>query len=174
MIAGGGYSNNPVDRGGETYREISRNHHPGWVGWAKIDALKKTTVLGPKTIIPELEADVAAFFKANYWDDLRADFIPDQGLANMLFDSSVLCGQVFTIKTWQDTVDRVIADTEIDGKWGRQTEGNTLQACHSEYFQPTKDLFKFAWLSHLVDIIRKHPEQKVFLYGWTLRVMSHV
>lgn len=173
MVSGGGYSNNPVDRGGETYREIARNHHPMWPGWAKIDALKKTTVLGPATIIADLEPDVQSFFKANYWDMIGGDFIPDQGLVNMIFDASVLCGQVFAIKTWQDTLDRVVVDTDIDGVWGKQTESATLQACHSEYFGPAKDLFKYGWLSHLVGIIRKHPEQKIFLYGWTLRVLSH-
>ena len=26
----GGYSNDPLDRGGETYRGIARVHHPDW------------------------------------------------------------------------------------------------------------------------------------------------
>lgn len=173
MISEGGYSNNPLDNGMETYRGISRVHHPTWVGWPKIDALKLTSVLGPATIFSQLEPDVMAFYKTEFWDYLRADFTPDQGLANMLFDCSVLCGQVFATRTWQDTLDRLVTETDIDGKFGVQTEQNTLQACHSEFFGPAKDLFKYAWLLHLVGIIRKHPEQKVFLYGWTLRVLSH-
>ena len=173
MASEGGYSNNPLDNGKETYRGISRVHNPTWVGWPKIDALKLTSVLGPATIFPQLESDVMQFYRDEFWNPIHGDCLPDQGLANMIFDCSILCGQIFAVNTWQDTLDRLITDTDIDGKFGPQTESATLQACHSEYFGPAKDLFKYGWLSHLVGIIRKHPEQKVFLYGWILRVLSH-
>lgn len=174
MVNEGGYSNNPKDLGAETYRGISRAHHPTWSGWELIDAKKKLNeVMGRATIFPDIEDSVRSFYKSTYWDFVGGDFIPDQGLANMIFDCSVLCGQVFAVKTWQDTLDRLVVDTDIDGAWGKQTENNTLQACHSEFFGPAKDLFKYGWLSHLVGIVRKRPEQREFIWGWTLRVMSH-
>ena len=40
----GGYSNDPDDAGGETYKGISRRYHPGWKGWALIDELKSKGV----------------------------------------------------------------------------------------------------------------------------------
>jgi lysozyme family protein len=36
----GGYSNNPNDRGAETYRGISRKFHPDWRGWPIVDTAK--------------------------------------------------------------------------------------------------------------------------------------
>ncbi len=37
----GGYANDPADRGGETFRGISRVSHPDWPGWAEIDHYKR-------------------------------------------------------------------------------------------------------------------------------------
>jgi lysozyme family protein len=34
------YSNNPKDRGGETYKGIARKFHPSWEGWKAIDRMK--------------------------------------------------------------------------------------------------------------------------------------
>lgn len=38
----GGYANHPADKGGETYRGISRKANPDWVGWKYIDEVKRT------------------------------------------------------------------------------------------------------------------------------------
>ena len=35
----GGYANNKLDTGGETYRGVSRNNWPDWEGWRLIDRL---------------------------------------------------------------------------------------------------------------------------------------
>lgn len=32
LIHEGGYSNDPIDLGGETYKGIARNAHPNWQG----------------------------------------------------------------------------------------------------------------------------------------------
>jgi len=37
----GGYSNDPNDMGGETYKGISRASHSVWKGWAIVDKYKK-------------------------------------------------------------------------------------------------------------------------------------
>lgn len=169
----GGYVFAKNDRGGETYRGISRVHHPTWVGWAEIDKLKKTEVMGRNTIFPQLEDMVMSFYRNEFWEPISGDTIPDQGLANMLFDCSVLCGQFLAVRHWQDVLDRLIEDTDIDGHFGPQTASNTLKACSSEFFSPAKDLFKYQWITHFYDIAKKRPEQKDFLIGWTTRVLAH-
>ena len=37
----GGYVDDPDDRGGETYKGISRKNHPAWEGWEIIDSMKE-------------------------------------------------------------------------------------------------------------------------------------
>ena len=39
--AEGGYVNDPDDKGGETYKGISRKANPDWDGWISIDQIKK-------------------------------------------------------------------------------------------------------------------------------------
>jgi lysozyme family protein len=38
----GGYANHPADKGGETYRGITRKHNSEWEGWRYIDEVKRT------------------------------------------------------------------------------------------------------------------------------------
>ena len=78
----GGYVNDPVDRGGETFRGISRNNHPGWPGWPFIDGAKaEAWSLGCSSpnalagfIDSRFQGDavmdklVRDFYKANFWD----------------------------------------------------------------------------------------------------------
>ncbi|KAA3626455.1 MAG: hypothetical protein DWQ09_16280 [Proteobacteria bacterium] len=37
---GGGYVNDPVDRGGKRYRSAARRFHADWAGWKRIDSLR--------------------------------------------------------------------------------------------------------------------------------------
>lgn len=93
----GGYSNNPKDKGGETYAGISRNFNPTWIGWRIIDNLKlkwKTTrridefLATDKTII---EA-VKIFYKKNYWLKNNLEKLISQDMANLVFDFCVNSG----------------------------------------------------------------------------------
>ena len=89
----GGYSKDADDLGGETYRGIARKFNPGWTGWAKIDAAKRTrgfpTSLDRDTA---LQNDVSAFYKQHYWDKFQGDAIPNQAIADELFDTGVNLG----------------------------------------------------------------------------------
>jgi len=38
----GGYANHSADKGGETYRGITRKNNPNWQGWKYIDEVKRT------------------------------------------------------------------------------------------------------------------------------------
>jgi lysozyme family protein len=169
MTHEGGYSNLLFDPGQETYRGISRRYHPSWSGWVKIDELKKTTILGPKTIIAELEPLVAGFYKVEFWDRVYGDMIPDQGVANILFDSSVLCSTAWAVGQWQDTLDHFF-DTEIDGQFGAHTLDSTLKLCHSEFLSVALAHFKYEWADHLIEAIKKDQKKSIFALGWFKRI----
>lgn len=51
----GGYVNDPIDSGGETFRGVSRNNNPNWRGWKLIDEAKAK---GHKTA-----SQINAYFK---------------------------------------------------------------------------------------------------------------
>lgn len=62
--AEGGYSNNPNDRGGETWRGIARKRHPMWIGWAIVDSIRPKSCF-PKCLGAHVELDKAVreFYK---------------------------------------------------------------------------------------------------------------
>ena len=54
-VAEGGYVNDPDDKGGETYKGISRKANPNWAGWISIDQIKKLILLLLKVFLKELQ-----------------------------------------------------------------------------------------------------------------------
>ena len=91
----GGYANNPKDKGGETYKGISRKYHPNWGGWKLIDAHKAAKPDYTASSInkygnnPTMNKLVKDFYKANFWDALCLDKCFSQAMANELFDDGV-------------------------------------------------------------------------------------
>lgn len=94
--AEGGYVNDPNDNGGETYLGISRKFNPNWSMWKLIDDVKRK--YGTKGITNRLKSNsnitnhAKSYYKANYWDVLELDDIPNQKIAHQLFDTSVNMG----------------------------------------------------------------------------------
>lgn len=113
--AEGDYCFDPDDAGGETYKGISRRANPNWDGWISIDAIKKfhpTTFKGILKKTPELEKKVQDLYKDKYWDCFELDDVPNQLVAEQMFDTAVNQGQTAAIKFAQ----RVL-DLRETGKW---------------------------------------------------------
>ena len=113
--AEGGYCFDPDDAGGETYKGISRRANPNWDGWISIDAIKKSHPTTFKDILkktPELEKKVQDLYKDKYWDCFELDDVPNQLVAEQMFDTAVNQGQTAAIKFAQ----RVL-DLRETGKW---------------------------------------------------------
>ncbi len=71
-------TNDPVDRGGQTYAGISRKHNPKWLGWKFIDAGDTP----PTDLVREL-------YREKYWNHIKGDRINSQRVAEVLFSQSV-------------------------------------------------------------------------------------
>lgn len=101
----GGYVNDSNDKGGETYKGISRVNHPEFIGWEIIDAYKQNGNF-PKILssIENLELMVRNFYKKEYWIKMRGDEILDQKTANLIFDSCVNMGVFQGIKISQSAL----------------------------------------------------------------------
>jgi lysozyme family protein len=105
----GGWANNLADKGGETFRGISRKFWPKWAGWTIIDAEKKKLVAPPpfgtrefRNWVAELDKRLATntqlsayvdeFYKVNFWDAFRCGEIHSQSVADWLYDHTVNAG----------------------------------------------------------------------------------
>lgn len=123
----GGYSNNPKDKGGETYMGIARNKHPLWVGWPIIDAcLHAGRAL---SLAPGLADLVREFYRTEFWQPLSCDHIDvvSPEVAEELFEASVNCGRGNGTKFLQRALnalnarERFYPDLVVDGVMGPKT-----------------------------------------------------
>jgi lysozyme family protein len=173
--AEGGYANDPNDYGGETYCGISRVHHPAWFGWKIIDAHKQT----PKfpailATLPELSQRVKSFYKQVFWDTIWGDLLPDQNIAEELYDTSVNCGlKVKYLQTALNVLNRngtLYFDIQVDNRMGNQT----LEALQSYgRFDRYALLYKVMNIlqgAHYIEIMQRDQSQEGFARGWLKRV----
>ncbi len=81
----GYYVNNPLDKGGETYRGISRKHNKNWLCWIRVDEHKKKTKVTTNSKIPSADWLVTDYY-LNLWVKEGFDQILDADLAAYLFE----------------------------------------------------------------------------------------
>lgn len=111
LKAEGGYVNDPQDRGGETYKGISRKFWPTWLGWHIIDLIKTKPGFpnnlqnSPAADIKiQLDYEVNSFYYEQFWTKIGGDKIKNQQIAELLVDSAVNEGCVPAIKRAQGIV----------------------------------------------------------------------
>ena len=91
----GGYANDPNDRGGETYKGITRKYHGDDLMWKYIDKYKDECGGVNSVFKKKLDADkaianrVANIYKTSYWNPFGLDNVNNQKLADQIFDDAV-------------------------------------------------------------------------------------
>lgn len=173
----GGYSNDPADSGGETYRGISRRYHPSWDGWIIVDSYKSKPNF-PKNMAndSQLNEKVESFYKMLYWDINLLDDFSSQEIANEMYDTGVNMGTVKAAKFLQKALNvlnkngSLYADLSEDGKIGF----NTLKAMKTCIDTVGAD-FIYKVLNILqgnqyIEIMINNPTQEKFALGWLRRV----
>ena len=127
----------PTDRGGMTYGGIARNRQPGarWEGWTLIDTLVARKPFRPSADeLDRLATLHRAFFKQYFWDDLNASLVPDQAIAEKLYDVAVNCSRLRAVSWLQSALNvsnnraRLWPDIKVDGQLGPATAGVIRQA----------------------------------------------
>ncbi len=92
-ISEGGWADDPLDAGGQTWKGIARNMHPTWSGWAMVDAHKQEPGFpGNMNGDGLLESAVQKFYHDNFWEPINGDQILFQAVANQIYDSAVNTG----------------------------------------------------------------------------------
>lgn len=114
----GGYSNNPNDKGKETYAGISRTSFPNWKGWAFLD--KQTKPIKTNSFFSYLNMAVLQFYKTQFWGPLKCGLM-SQVVANQLFDYAVNSGKRKAVKDLQTVLNRLGASLQVDGIIGEKT-----------------------------------------------------
>lgn len=154
IAAEGGYvlSNDPADRGGQTFAGIARRYWPRWEGWQAIDAGA-----------PVDEKLVYEFYRVEFWEKIRGDALISQAIATALFSFAVNTGVDQAIKIAQRA-----ASVKDDGKIGPVT----LYAFNAT--EPPLFLAKFALakIAFYRDLCLKDASQRQFIIGWISRALQ--
>jgi len=165
----GGYVNDPLDAGGETYRGIARKYNPQWEGWNLIDDQK------PNIDNVQLDSFVRKFYKERYWDVNRLDEFP-QKVANEMFDTGVNMGIGRAAKFLQRSLNylnrngTLFDDLVDDGAIGTKslTALNIVIKAGDE--NVLLKIMNVHQGQHYLDYMTKSPTQEKFARGWFSRV----
>lgn len=167
MGAEGGYANNPNDRGGETYKGVSRKNHPNWTGWKTIDEVKATNPASLNAAVAQqagLQAAIHNFYQLNYWDPNRTGEIDDQQLANQVFDTAVNSGTGTAAKFLQQ-----VAGVKVDMQIGPITlaavNGADAKSIYTKFVDARRQFYE--------RIIAANPSQKQFEKSWFSRLPDY-
>lgn len=171
----GGYANNVKDRGGETYKGIARKFWQSWQGWKLIDQHKAQTKSFESLLEQdaELQSNVLAFYKANFWNALSLDQVQNQPIANELFDTSVnmsvVTGATFAQRSLNvlNRCGKLYPDVLVDGQLGPKT----IQVINAH--PDPKQLLKVLNVlqgAKYVAICEADPSQEIFMNSWFSRV----
>lgn len=177
MVHEGGYTNDPDDAGGETYKGISRVYNPRWVGWSIIDKEKNSTYF-PQQLDSDqdLQEAVLSFYKERYWDVNKLDNFASQEIAEEMFDTGVNMGTRRVAKFLQRSLNylnrngKLFSDLAVDGAIGPAS----LSAL-DKVFSDGDDKILLIMLNvlqgqHYMNYMDKKPTQKKYARGWFKRI----
>lgn len=153
----GGYSNNPNDTGGCTMMGITIAVFRKYYGADKTCSdLKKITNEQWKTIL-----------KTGYWDNMKADQIQSQSVANLCVQMCWGSGSITAIKKIQSCL-----GLTVDGIVGAKTlaalNGDGSIQYHKQVFDKLWEMRRL-WLTN----IAQKGNNKVFLKGWLNRLNDY-
>lgn len=174
----GGYSNHEKDRGGETYKGIARKFHASWLGWEIIDKAKINNV--PKNLDnnKELHEHVKILYRQQYWAPINGDKLPNQEIAEEIFDTGVNMGVRRSARFLQESInllnenEKRQVDLIVDGAIGR----NTIKALNKTLKKDKSNRYVMLLLNlfqgmRYISILKANPSQEVFTRGWLNRTV---
>jgi lysozyme family protein len=168
----GGYSSSkhsPNDRGRETYRGISRMAWPHWIGWPVIDARNRAKRIKWNEVLPELEIDVDAFYKFNFWQRYNGPIVPHDTMLKYPAALAVI-DWLINSGAGRRNVRRIqrLTDTPADGLYGP----GTLAAIATEPAKEFGDRVCNRRLRFVEAIARNDPSQRRNLRVWRARIQG--
>jgi lysozyme family protein len=172
----GVYSSNSVDKGGETFRGISRHYHPDWKGWKLIDAAKEgdnfyNELLGSS----ELAEMVKIFYRKKYWNNFRGDDLFSQLIADELLELSVNLGLLDGIEIIQSVInllnrnEKLYYDIIVDGIFGDETLKTLKISLNKNGERLFFNVMNFYQAMQYILVMEGTPDNELFI-GWFERV----
>ena len=189
----GGYTNDPRDPGGETYRGVSRVHNPDRRGWDLIDIKKVAGVDFLKALEEdqELQRLIKQLYKEKYWNSFRGDQIDSASVSDRMFNIVTHINLKFAVTSLQlvlNALNSIIVegqpimfdDLKIDGLIGPRTIGALDKYCsdarirdgHVSVVQGLQTLQANYYLTNTSGSDADSLNKRVFIRGFLNRAFS--
>ena len=178
MSAEGLISNNTNDKGGFTYKGISRIKHPSWPGWKIIDSIYRSTDYKSVQLLNSnaaLQTAVKEFYRTEFWNKLQGDLLPSQLIADELFDSSINLGLPAASEFLQKAINllnrngSLYPDITVDGIIGNQTLSALNKCISANSEKLVFNLLNFYQAKRYIEIMERDRTQEIFI-GWFNRI----
>lgn len=151
----GGYSDNPLDRGGATNRGITQETFDEWRNGGGLPCSPVSGISGQ---------EVDEIYRIRYWLAVGANVLP-RPLDLCLFDAAVQHGAGRAVG-WLQT----LVLSPKDGRFGPRTREAVSWAVGKHGVGWVVDQYVERRKKFYADIIARDPSQKVFEKGWKRRV----
>ena len=168
-------SNNPYDKGGFTYKGISRIKHPSWSGWKIIDLLVQTGYIPSLESNSTLQNLVIEFYRTEFWNKIQGYLLPSQLVADEMFDSSINLGVSVASEFLQKTLNLLNRNTSlyhdiaVDGIIGSQTLTALNKCISAKGERLVFNLLNFYQAKRYIEIMERDRTQEIFI-GWFNRI----
>ena len=174
----GGWSNDPADPGGETYRGISRRWFQNWSGWKAVDDARHT---GPLTsgrqreLFVQLDGAVQDFYLTRFWEPVRGDHLP-QIIADEAFDSAVNLSPgkaiVFLQRSLNAIADGRWPDVAVDGDCGERTLAAVAECEVADDLWLLEAAMNDEQWAYYRSRMAANPALRRFARGWRARALA--
>lgn len=177
LLNEGGFSNDPNDNGGMTLFGIARNKNPQWAGWREVDQIIKSNGWNSKNddhwsliakACKRIEG-VEAFYRINFWNKMKGEYIFANSIAQTIFDYGVNTGMKTAVKNVQRTLK--IVD---DGVFGPKTLEALNKFIMTESLYKWSEEFTLRKLLRYVKIVTNESENIKYMFGWTSRSFKNL
>lgn len=175
-VSEGRYDNDPDDRGGETYRGRARRFNPEWAGWKIIDSMKARKDF-PKCLDANVELQnlVKDSYRQIEWNGIAGDKLPNQAIANEVYDNAVNMGVKKSIEYLQRTINtlnrnqRDYPDIKVDGTIGNQTHEALKTCIKKKGIAMVLNVINGFQVKHYLTLMERNPTDEKWV-GWFKRV----
>ena len=183
LASEGGYSNAKTDKGGETYKGISRRWHPNWDGWEIVDMVKEvdggfealergniSNVASP-AYQAKLDQLVKLFYFEEFWKKIKGDAIAfiDKDIAFEVFDMEVNSNDGARIL--QKALNHLGTKLTVDGIVGPVTLHALSEAVDRYGKEKVLDTYQKFRVLHYAEEVRRDPSQAANIVGWVKRAL---
>jgi len=159
----GGYSDDPVDRGGRT-------------NWGITEATLKDAYLrglvSTRDVASLSKEEARRIYKADYWDALKLDSVLSPAIAAEIFDTTVNMGRSAAVKILQEALNYLGESLAMDSGMGMKDLGALNKWSSKDERALFVCLNGFQFIRY-VGIVEMNASQKRFARGWTKRIQTY-